>query len=304
MFSIIIPLYNKQESIKHCLESVISQKFNRFEVIIINDGSTDKSLKRILELDDPRIKLFQQKNKGVSSARNIGIKNANYPYVAFLDADDYWEPNYLNEQAKMIEDFPEVSMWGLNWTYIIQNQKKIQKHKIADNYRGIVTDYWKNDLNLFWTSSVVVSKSVFCNIGYFDEKIRCGEDLDMWYRIILNYPVAFYNIPLSCYVLDAENRAMNKEIPLNTYLPYYIEKYRNNRNSNEEFCRYFDRECLYRLYPYVLKSKNNSEINRILNQIDFSKQKISFRIRFMFPKMYNWYLKCKINHCIDFAFKR
>jgi hypothetical protein len=169
----------------------------------------------------------------------------------------------------------------------------LQVQKVPGDFRGMVKDYWQQGLYLYWTSAVVVRKSVFEQVGYFDERMKHGEDLGMWYRIILNHPVVFYNVPLAWYRQDAENRAMDQEIPLNTHLPYYIEKYAEFRKNNREFRRYFDRECLYRLYPYVLKNSKDPEGHRILDQIDFSEQKFSFRLRFRFPKLYKRYLNLK-----------
>lgn len=295
MFSLIIPLYNKQDSIVETLHCVLNQSFRDFEVLIVDDGSSDGSTAKVKELMslDSRIHLIQKPNGGVSSARNISIRQAKYDYVAFLDADDLWEPAYLEEQSKLIHDFPDASMWGCAWGVMTQHRKNPLERKVEKDFRGIIPDHWQRDLHLFWTGAVVVRKSVFEQIGYFDERIHYGEDMDMWYRIILNYPVAYNDNTLAWYCQDAENRAMDKEIPLDKHLPYYIEKYAVFRKDNKEFRRYFDRECLYRLYPYALKNRKDPDLQRILDQIDFSLQKASFRFRFWFPEIYNWYLKRK-----------
>lgn len=295
MFSIVIPLYNKQESIIHTLQCVLDQVFDKYEVLVVDDGSTDSSVAHVKDFlsIDSRINLLHKENGGVSSARNEGIRHAKYEYIAFLDADDFWEPTYLEEQAKMIIDFPEASMWGLSWYNIIDNQKIPQTHNISPDFRGFIPEYWEHELQVFWTGAIVIRKTVFQRIGYFDERIHFGEDLDMWYRIVLNYSVAFYNMPLTNYFLDAENRAMRKEIALNEHLPYFIEKFAEYRKTNKEFRRYFDRQCLYRLYPYVHNKDLKTEIDRIVGQIDFSELTLSYRLRFMFPRIYDLYLNLK-----------
>ncbi len=296
MFSIVIPLFNKQDSIINAVQSVLNQTYKDYEIIVVDDGSTDDSVKKLEEYvaDIELLSVIRKTNKGVSSARNEGIRNTKFDFIAFLDADDFWEPTYLEEQANMIRDFPEAFMWGLSWNNVHNGIKKPQRNDVPDGFRGIPAKYWERGLHLFWTSAVVVRKSLFEEVGYFDERISCGEDLDMWLRIMLKYQVAFYNKPLANYVLDAENRAMNKEISLNKHLPYFIDKYSEFRKKDDAFRKYFDKECLYRLYPYVLQRKGQKEdIKRILNEIDFSEQKISFLLRFKFPLFYYYYLRIK-----------
>ena len=95
MFSIIIPLYNKQESVTASVQSILDQTFQEFEIVVVNDGSTDASVERLKEIEDPRIRLIEQQNQGVSVARNTGIAHACNRYIAFLDADDLWHPDYF-----------------------------------------------------------------------------------------------------------------------------------------------------------------------------------------------------------------
>lgn len=295
MISIVIPLYNKQDSIQSTLESVLNQTYTNYEIVLVDDGSTDNSLeiaKNILQTKS-EVKIVSQKNSGVSAARNTGIRNSKYDYIAFLDADDLWKINYLEEQVKLIEEYPEAAMWGTAWDDILNGETKVNNYNIEADFRGIVHNYWKNKLYLFWTSSLVVHKSAFTNIGFFDERITHGEDLDMWYRIILNYPVVFYNQALALYKQDSENRAMHKKIPIKSYLPYYIDKYDHYRASNKEFRYYFDRECLYRLYPYVLNREEKEDVKRILGFIDMTKFKFSLRFRFFAPKLYELLLFVK-----------
>ena len=106
IISIIIPLFNKELFIKQTLLSVLNQTFSEFEIIIINDGSTDKSVTIINDIDDERITLYTTKNKGVSHARNYGISKANTDLIALLDADDLWEPNHLENLDSLIHELP------------------------------------------------------------------------------------------------------------------------------------------------------------------------------------------------------
>ena len=113
-----------------------------------------------------------------------------------------------------------------------------------------------------------------------------SEDLDMWWRIILNYPVAFNSKILAFYRIDAENRAMNKEIPLKHFLPFYIEKYTDYRLENSDFRRFFDRFCISGVYPYLLSGTYKAEVKHILSYIDLREQKFSIRFRVKFPELF------------------
>ena len=108
MFSVVMPLFNKEGSVPSTIRSILSQTYSNYELIIINDGSTDLSLKRAASFSDPRIRIIEQQNLGASAARNRGIKAASNPYIAFMDGDDIWEPEYLQTQRKLIQDYPEA----------------------------------------------------------------------------------------------------------------------------------------------------------------------------------------------------
>ncbi|MGB6187041.1 MAG: glycosyltransferase family A protein, partial [Aeromonas molluscorum] len=108
IFSVVIPLYNKQDFISKCIESVLTQSFPSFEVIVIDDGSLDNSEKIVKEIKDDRVRYFHQKNSGVSAARNKGIEEASGEYIAFLDADDWYEDDFLTVVYKSIQEHPDA----------------------------------------------------------------------------------------------------------------------------------------------------------------------------------------------------
>ena len=290
--SIVIPLYNKAKSIANTIRCIQAQTYQNFEIVVVNDGSTDQSENVVALIPDNRIKLYNKSNGGVSSARNYGIQKANYEYIAFLDADDYWEPTYLEELVKLINDFPNAGLYGLGFGHIWQENKELINHDLPDLFRGIIENPWQRGC-IYWTSSSTTTKTVIQSVGLFDERMSHGEDLDMWYRILLRYSGVFYNKTLAYYRQDSENRAMDKMIPLDSFLPFYIEKYSRDRKENHSFCSYFDRQCLYFLFPYILHNRRDKELKRILRQIDFSQQKLSMRLRFWCPRLYNFYLKIK-----------
>ena len=233
MYSIIIPLFNKEKSISNTVNSVLRQTYTDFELLIINDGSTDKSLEIINKITDHRIRIINQLNAGESSARNTGIKIAKNEYIALLDADDYWDDKYLEIMKKLVNDFPEASIYGCQLYCVNKNNREIINK--LHSKRGIVENYFKDQITapLVTSSSVIVKKECFDGIGYFNTKLKRGGDLEMWVRLAKNFKIAFEPTPISYYVLDAENRACHNSPPLeNFYLednfelkPYWERKY-------------------------------------------------------------------------------
>ena len=115
MISVVIPLYNKEEQIAHTLQSVFTQTFQNFEIVIVDDGSTDNSVEEVEKFTDSRIRLIHQTNAGVSAARNRGIEEARGELIAFLDADDEWMPEYLATQYGLYQKYPECSVYACNY---------------------------------------------------------------------------------------------------------------------------------------------------------------------------------------------
>ena len=287
MISVVIPLFNKQGSIRSTIESVLAQSFRDFELIIVDDGSTDGSMAAIKSINDPRIRLIKKRNGGVSSARNEGIRRATGEYVAFLDGDDLWEPGFLAEVISLVQFYPEAGIIGTSY-YFLENGKMRRAEKpLADGFHGIIDNTSWDKGHLFWTSAVCCKKSALEDIGLFDERIDFGEDLDVWWRIMLKYPAAFSNKPLATYRFDEGNRAMTRKNPLAKMHINYLEKYEEYRRDNEAFRHFIDKECMWWLFPYALENKNDPDVRRILGQIDLKEYKPSFRLRFRFPKLYS-----------------
>ena len=275
--SVVIPLYNKQNAIAATLQSVLAQTYTNYEIIVVDDGSTDDSVRVVEELmkNSPflqgekspewtfdserpfitpmegnvqtgeqknRGRLIRKSNGGVCSARNRGIQEAKYDYVALLDGDDLWDEHYLEEQVKLIQDFPDAKMWGVNYAFVKYGITTKYNQGLVDGYRGYIKKYFETKHgDLYCSSSVVIRKDAFEITGCFDERIAYSEDLDMWYRIILHYPVVFYDKVLAFYNQDAENRcAYDLKIhhDLAKYLPYYIDKYQAEFDRNRAFSKF------------------------------------------------------------------
>lgn len=212
-FSVIIPLYNKEREIKRAIRSVLAQTVKDFELIIIDDGSTDNGPARVQEFNDSRIKLISQKNRGVSAARNRGIAEAKNELISFLDADDEWAADYLETIRRLREKYPDAGLYATNY-HIITRQGYLKEPNIkvipASSWEGLIPDYFKSaslGRPPVCTSASTIPQKIFYIVGYFKEGETMGEDLDLWARIALDYPICFTRKFCAMYFFNSDNRA-------------------------------------------------------------------------------------------------
>ena len=210
--SVVIPLYNKENEIQRAIQSVLAQTYSDFEVIVINDGSTDNSLEQAQQIRDPRIRIISQENQGVSSARNNGVAMAKFEWIAFLDADDEWYPEFLESLLSLKTQFPNADV--LSSSYIILDRDGTSRLPrtstlFSKNWRGIITNFIEilQMDSPFDSSSIIVNKHTFDKIGGFVKGVHFGEDVDIWIRLSLQSKIAYINKPLSIYHKESENRA-------------------------------------------------------------------------------------------------
>lgn len=209
LISIVIPLYNKERQIGATIESVLRQTYRNFEIIIVNDGSTDRSLDVVRNIPDPRIRIFSQLNGGVSVARNHGIEKAEGEYIAFLDADDEWHENYLKSQVDMIGKYPGCGVFACAYEYKDENQTitpAVYRGIRFEGQTGILDNYFEvasMSAPPIWTSAVVVKKRCFENTGGFMPGVATGEDLLLWAKLAASCKIAFNRIPLAQYNLPS-----------------------------------------------------------------------------------------------------
>ncbi|WP_370231032.1 glycosyltransferase family 2 protein [Marinobacter nauticus] len=224
-FSVVIPLYNKSYSVLRCIKSVLNQTFDNFEVIVIDDGSKDDSLKVLGQICDPRFSVISQSNKGVSVARNRGVDFSKANYVCFLDADDYWEPFFLEKMNNLIVSCPEAVLYCLGHRVVVfDGEHKVEKFRsITGQFLGYVPDFFKASLrnSIANSSKVCVLKSSFYDSGGFPERVVAGEDLFLWIQLAQQGAVAFDSTPCATVerVIDASrnSRAGSLPYPLTFY---------------------------------------------------------------------------------------
>lgn len=294
-FSVVIPLYNKQNAITATLHSVLAQTYQKFEIIVVDDGSKDDSASRVRAINDPRIRLIQKENGGVSSARNRGIKEAKYDYVALLDGDDLWDENFLIEHVKLIQDFSDAKMWGVNYAFVKYGSSIKCNQGLGNKYRGYIENYFGTKHNdLFCSSSVVIQKDIFDEVGYFDERIASSEDLDMWYRIILRYPVVFYDNVLAYYNQDAENRVAydtDMRFPLTKDIKYYFDKYSEICKTNSTFSHYMNNFVASGLLNggfYFGRKQERLDSDVIVKKLRYQDIHIKYHLIFKTPRWFGW----------------
>ncbi len=197
MISVVIPLYNKEQSIASTLQTVLKQTYQDFEIVIVNDGSTDHSVEEVAKVTDPRIRLIHQSNTGVSAARNQGIEEARGEFIAFLDADDEWNPDYLKTQYKLTQKYPECSVFACNYEFKDAQGKvtpTIIRKLPFKGEDGILSNYFEVascSHPPLWTSAVMVKKSAMQLVSGFPVGIKSGEDLLTWARLAVNGKIAY-----------------------------------------------------------------------------------------------------------------
>ena len=281
-FSVVIPLYNKANYIQNCLESVLKQTHKEFEVILVNDGSTDGSETVVERFQDSRVRLVHQENKGASAARNKAISLAKHEWIALIDADDYWYPNHLEELQNTIEQFPKADVVCNNYEILLE--KDYVKHPTFSIEYPLkaqyIEDYFKGSLidPIAWTSALSFTSSTFRKVGEFDTNIKSGQDIDLMVKFGLAATIAFNPKTSSRYIINSENN-----LAKTNYFPdrlYFISKYKREENKNSSLKAYLD----INRYALVIRCKLASiplweEIIHEINPKNLNyKQKILLRL--------------------------
>ncbi|WP_299442345.1 glycosyltransferase family 2 protein [uncultured Aquimarina sp.] len=295
-FSIIIPLYNKENSIAKTLQSVFDQSYTDYEIVIINDGSTDQSEEIVNRYQDERIQYLITKNNGVSKARNLGIEKASGELIAFLDADDYWYPNHLEVLFRLFQKFPKAGLFTTSYekrfnakSTFLANFKNID---INSNTLIIVDDFFESSTidAIAWTSAVAIPKNILNTIGVFDTDIThgAGEDTDLWIRIALRYEVALATYVTATYNLNANNRISNTDTLKRNFQD--LSKFKKEEETNPSLKKYLDlnRYATSLLYKSAGDQKTAKKYK---GEIDYKNLNLKQKILLMAPKPLYIFLK-------------
>lgn len=205
-FSVIIPLYNKEREVEATLRSVLAQTLQPLEVVVVDDGSTDGSAAVVERIASPLIRLIRQSNAGECAARNRAMSEARGDYFALVDADDGWKPEFLEEVAAMIEEFPDCGFYSTAFD-IVSPTGVVRGN--CPTERGIVENFWRESMTHYVTipSATVLPRRVVEELGGFPEGMKMGGDQWMWLKIASHYQVCFSPRALCDYSMVASNRS-------------------------------------------------------------------------------------------------
>jgi glycosyltransferase involved in cell wall biosynthesis len=237
--SVIIPLYNKAQHIRRAIDSVLAQTCGDFELVVVDDGSTDASAEMVRGYHDSRIRLISQENAGVSAARNRGIAEAKTNLIALLDADDEWSVDFLQTVLALREQFPNACVWGTAYAEL-DVHRHVKHLRLPEDIRRQTTGCLINFFRLALAdqpcnaSSSLVRKDALIKAGGFMVSLARLEDTDMLFRMALRYPVAYCPLAKAVYHLEADNRSDEFEYTGNYPFYRHAQEYLHERGAGIE----------------------------------------------------------------------
>lgn len=211
-FSVVIPLYNKRLFVSRCLQSVLGQTHTDFDLVVVNDGSTDGGERELVNFEDERLRLIDQSNQGVSVARNTGVEAARHDIVFFLDADDTWEPGFLERMTRLVNLHPRAGVYACGTRKLFADGRAQECTLAASAFVGdtaILRNYFQTFVDLgqspFSNSSFGVRRETFHRAGGYTPGVTLTEDSDLWVRLALIGEMAFDPSPLANYFVETES---------------------------------------------------------------------------------------------------
>ena len=285
-----MPLYNKAPYVRKAVESVVDQTLADWELIVVDDCSTDGSAAIVEQIVDPRIRIIRlEENGGVGAARNRGVAESTAPFVCFLDADDWWEPTFLEEMAALIERHPDAGIYGTGY-YIVKNGKKrVAPIGIDEGFTEGEINYCQVDaktLCMPLTSiSVCIPRRVFDEAGGFPVGITLGEDFLLWLRIALKHKTVLLNKPLSNYNQDVDItfRGTHHLHPPEKHMLWRLGEYESFEKTNADYKQMIDNLRTYSLMNYLLDKRYSNAARAELAKVNWSRQPASVRRLYRLP---------------------
>lgn len=268
-FSVIIPLYNKENYIHRTIESILNQSFTDFELIIVDDASTDDSLVLAKKYTSEKIIFIEHaKNKGLAATRNTGIKQASSSYITFLDADDYWKPNFLKTIHELIISYSEARIFATNYEEDWKGKILVPNNgtnNLPRDFSGYI-DFFKLNIGqgIYCHGSVCFHRELFEKIGLYNEQIEFSEDIDFNIRANFHFKLAYSTKREMVYAMKISHQITRNSI-LNKSIPDY-SLYANWERHSIYLKKYLDFER-YVITKKLKKSKDNRWIY-VKKQID------------------------------------
>ena len=284
------------------MESVVGQTHEDWELVIVDNGSTDGSSDVVASISDPRIQTVRlEDNIGPGAARNRGVAESTAQWICFLDADDWWEPTFLEEMAGLIERHPDAGIYGTGY-YIVKNGKKrLAPIGVEEGFDEGEINYCKvyaKTLCMPLTSiTVCMPRGVFDETGGFKTYLRLGEDFDLWIRIALKHKVVLLNKPLSNYNQDvavAYRGTHNKRYDPDSFMTFHFNQFADEESKNNDLKVLLDKIRAYTLMNFRKNNLFHDKVQQEMAKVDF--RNIDSIYRFYYKAPY-WivkpYLECK-----------
>ena len=291
-----MPLYNKAPYVRKAVESVIGQTFADWELVVVDDGSTDGGGDAAASFGDSRIRVVRQENAGVSTARNRGAALTSAPYLCFLDADDWWEPTFLEEMDGLIRRHPQAGIYGTGYYLVKNGSRRVAPVGVEDGFTEGVINYcqvYARTLCMPLTSiTVSIPRKVFDEVSGFPIDVRLGEDFLLWIHIALHHKVAFLNKPLANYNQDANTsfRGTHHLHAPEHHMLWHLGDLEPLEQSNADYKRLVDALRCYSLKLYLVDRRYTSAARAELAKVDWDKQPPSVRHLYNMPV---WWLRLR-----------
>lgn len=280
VLSVVIPVYNKENSVGSTIQSVLEQSVSMIELVIVNDGSTDESANTVRQFDDPRIVFIEQPNAGVAAARNLGILTATSDLIAFLDADDEWQRDYVETILELVDSYPECAVYATS--YVIKHDDAYVMPKIPfQGDEGVLHDYFsiaRKGSPPLWTGAVCAKKEALIFVGMFNAEIKAGEDLLCWAKLAQAFDIAFFNEPKAVYNFPIKvDDSYDLRLPDQPDLVYpelvMMCQIENCQRRKKDIDRYIGHWCKIRLHIFTFKGMKRqalAEYLKLLNHDPFN----------------------------------
>lgn len=288
-FSVITPLYNKAPYVRKAMESVVGQTYKDWEMVVVDDGSTDGSGDIVRSVNDNRIRLVRQDNSGVSAARNRGVAESAAPYICFLDADDWWEPTFLEEISGMIKEHPDAGIYGTGYWIIKNGNKRLAPIGVDKGFSEGEINYcrvYAKTLCMPLTSiSVCILREVFDEAGGFPMGVTLGEDFMLWLRIALKHKTVLLNKPLCNYNQDVDvtYRGTHHLRDPKEHMLWQLIEYEPLEKTDPDYKQLIDNLRTYSLMNYLLDKRYRAAARKELAKVDWSRQPLHVQQLYRHP---------------------
>lgn len=306
--SVIIPLYNKGKYIVRALDSVLAQTYQDFEVVVVDDGSTDNGSALVAEYEDPRVRILYQANAGPGAARNYGVRNSRSPYLSFIDADDEWLADFLRLSIEAIETHPQCSL-SVTSRYEGPLREDITPRFIGwGHHTGewFLNEY--SDLaelervrNMFLTSAIMCRRHTFERFGGFYDRMQtvCGEDTYLWLQLLFNCGVFRILQPLVWYHSDASELG-HRQFDAGVLQPYFSDPALIRKNCPNEHRPLLERflcKCAFRRAVELCERQDVATAAYLCHAFPMMRRSVwkyaKLRMKISFPKLYQAFRHAK-----------